>query len=267
MKIDNLSLVSVVSTKDFNDHHFRYTHKLLGNLKGEIYEKIRFNKSYFFSQNGFRKLVLSEKCVDELSNYVVPKEIRIDVLKTLPNRKDIIQLDSQNCIKYIKDDNQVTFISCFRKERPDISNVMSNDNMVHTHFFSINLNSGQVFYDHNNTFSGEVFKEQQEVIERYYSKFMVVVTFLELTEINVEIVSGTTTKKRCFSSKIKNNSKFDIVYVTSNWNTYKIKIGEVDVRGHWRLQPYGTGRSKYKYIWIEPFKKGITIRRPQKELV
>lgn len=273
MLLNDDTLCSVIRTVDFKRHHLDYTLKSMDNhIKNGVelstrVKKIFTEKNWFFQQNGFRTLVLSKSSFDSLDNFIVPKNIRVNVLKTLPNRKDIIQIDSQNCIQYIKTDEKVILVSYFRQTNPNGHNVYHTDFLIHTHFITIDLITGDVIYDENDTYTNVIFKTQNEVIEKYYSRFMVIVTYLELTEINLEIVYGKLNKHRKTNINIKNNSRFDVIRVTSKWNTYTLNLSTIDVRGHWRLQPYGTGRSKYKYIWIDSFQKGITKRRPQKELV
>lgn len=270
MIIHGESICSVVRSIDFRKHHIKYTtengKKVLIKFV-DLVRPIYMDKLWFFNQSGYRTLVLSKPSLDGLKNYIVSKEIRIDVLKTLPNRKDIIQIDEQNCIQYIKTDEKVLIVSYYRERDPKGHKEFNKDFLIHTHFLSINLVSGDIVYDQNETLTKHIFGSQKEVIEKYYSRFMVIVTYLELTDITLEIVDGFLTTNKKTNPNLKNSSRFDVIRVTSKWNTYTFNINPIDVRGHWRLQPHGEGRRLFKYIWIEPFQKGITRRRPQKELV
>jgi hypothetical protein len=90
---------------------------------------------------------------------------------------------------------------------------------------------------------------------------------LELTPITYNFIDGKKTYNPNKSEKITNETNKRFIMVNTNWNVETISLCDIRVRGHWRLQPYGSGRSQYKYIYIQPFEKGITRRLPQKELV
>lgn len=266
MKINNDSICSIISSKGFRDFQIEHSQKLYDNPNvTEGQKRICENKFDFYGQNGFRVLVLSNKCKDLLKHYKVLKEIRFDVLRSLPNRKDVIQIDVHNCIKYMKTDKRLDFISCYRKNETQFD-TYDNDDLIHTHFMTIDLVTEQIGFDDSNTYSGKEFNSIEEIIENYYSFFMVVITYLELTPITLKIIEGTTSKKRTTDINISNSSRRDIIYVTTNWNVETIRIGDINVCGHWRLQPYGSGFSRYKYIFIQPYVKGLTKKLPQKEL-
>lgn len=269
MKIDNLSICSLVKLKDFCDFQIKYTvewKKKYESHFSELQKKIYQEKINFYNERGFRILVLSEQSKENLKDYVVPKEIRIDVLKSLPNRKDIIQIDTHNCIKYWKDDNKVSVITCYRKNITQ-TDKMTNDDLVHVHFFFIDLKTGEVGMDNKYSYNNGIIDSVEKLIENFYSKFMVLITYLELTELKYELVESVLSKKRKTILGISNSSRNNIIHIKSNWNTRKIIMNDIHVRGHWRLQPYGIGRSQYKYIYIQPFDKGLTRRLAQKELV
>ncbi len=90
--------------------------------------------------------------------------------------------------------------------------------------------------------------------------------FMFLTENDeVELKPGmkSGTKK---SGKVINTLQQNITIVNSRWNTTVITSGEFGVRGHFRLQPVGVGRSENKLIFIEPFvKSGITRKAKSAE--
>ena len=124
-------------------------------------------------------------------------------------------------------------------------------------------------FDESNTYTNEEIKDVKTFIEKYYSRFLVVVTYLELTDVTLNIVEGSLSKNKNKKSNltISNSSRFNVIHVNTNWNTMIINVNTFGVRGHWRLQLVGVGRSQYKYVWVKPYEKGITRRLPQKELV
>jgi hypothetical protein len=269
MKITNESICSVVVTKDFKDHQIDYTkkgYKSTSFSDGQI--KILDEKLNFYKENGFRMLVFSKKSKENLDNYLIPKEIRLDVLRGLPNRKDVIQIDENNCIKYVKTDDTLCFTTHYRKSS-NIGTKPTWDNMIHTHFFYVDLKTGHMGFDESNTYTNEKITDVKTFIEKFYSRFLVVVTYLELTDVTLNIVEGSLGKNKNKKSNltISNSSRFNVIQVNTNWNTMVINVNTFGVRGHWRLQQCGVGRSHYKYVWVKPYEKGLTRRLPQKELV
>jgi hypothetical protein len=258
MSINNKSLINVVSSKDFTEFHIRDTEKLFKIYHINDTKKIDFinNKIEFHKTNGFRRLVFSKKSNDNLNNYVVPKDIRVEVLNLLPNRKDIIQLDENNCIKYIKTDTML-FVSTYRW----------TNQQIHTYSFSVDLLSGYIIMDYSDTITGKLISNVEVLVEKYYSKFLVVVTYLELTDVTLNIVEGTLTKKKKTYSGLLNTSRFNVIHVNTNWNVETINLNSFSVKGHYRLQMCGVGRKTPKYVYVTPYTKGLVNRLSQRELV
>ena len=269
MKINDESICSIIVSKHFREFHKQHTFKSLESGKlNDNQTHTMLEKVLFYDQSGFRMLVFSQKSKENLENYLIPKEIRLDVLRNLPNRKDVIQIDDHNCIKYIKDDERLSFITCYRKNLI-VSNKGTMDDMIHTHFFTVDLKSGVMGFDRSDTYSGTNVEDVKTFIEKYYSRFLVVVTYLELTEVTLNLVEGSLSKNKNKKSNlsISNSSRFNIIHVNTNWNTLVINVNSFGVRGHWRLQLVGVGRTQCKYVWVKPYEKGLVRRLPQKELV
>lgn len=229
----------------------------------------------------YRKLVLSDKSYRNLSNYKHPKEIRIAVLRTLPNRQDIIQLNPDKVIKYKKTD---TFLSVYITWWSD-----NTRTHIEGYFFYIDLLTGLSFY---NTYDGIIedaeFKLEEgvkiisnedligkklsyeDMVEKYYSQFMVCVTYVELEEVTYDICYSNSKRGHILKGNdLKNESPYNIIQINSNWNRSKLHIGDTyDVMGHYRLAPHGTeGNKYYKYIWIATYEKtGIIKRQAGKEI-
>jgi hypothetical protein len=265
MKINDRSICTTIVTKEFCDFHISHINKVSKNSIDEDF-KVWYEKLNFFQEKGFRILVLSKKSKMNLENYMVPKDIRIDVLKSLPNRKDVIQIDEQNCIKYVKTDTTLSVITCYRKS--DEIDGLKNDIQIHTHFFTVDLITGDVLCDQQNTYNREMINDRKILIEKFYSKFLVLVTYLELTNVTFQIVDCPSSKSyRKQSLETINKSRFNVIQVNSNWNTEIINVNTFGVRGHYRLQGCGTGRREYRFVWVNPYEKGLLHRLSQKELV
>lgn len=270
MKLNDQSLINVVESNDFKNYYLTTNEESSKNYvdnqdlfiqkygDDKLFE-IFPNKEFFYSQSVSRRMIFSKKSLDNLNNYKVPNDIRIEVLKTLPNRMDIVQLDESNVMRYIKTDKMV-YVSFNLLDKP-------KDGLgIFVTFFSINLETGFVAFD-NYDYLTDKMLDLKDIKEKYYNKFMVIVTYLELTPITYNFINGNSSYGTKKQDKIKNETNKRFIMVNTNWNVETITLMDIHVRGHWRLQPHGVGRSQYKYIYIQPFEKGITRRLPQKELV
>jgi hypothetical protein len=107
-----------------------------------------------------------------------------------------------------------------------------------------------------------------EEVTEFYSLFMRTVTYLELTPVTLNIINGGDKRGDIFRDNfIKNETKLSVIQVNSNWNVKTVRLGGFDVRGHYRLMLVGKGRTRYDYVFIRPYKKGILRRLPQKMTV
>jgi hypothetical protein len=255
MRIKEDSLINVVQQVGYIKHHVDFLTKacIVDPLKEDVYK----NKIGLFQETNFRKLIFSKKSIENLENYVVPKEVRIDVLRTLPNRNDIIHLDEKNCIQYKKTNELLSVSFHFSK---------MNDPLIHLYYFEVNLVTGKITTDNKRSDSNEDMN-LDKMIEYFYSKFLVVVTYLELTDVTYDILLGGMSFGTNKQGKVKNDTRNKYILVNTNWNTTIVRLDEFSVRGHYRLQPCGIGRKQYKYIYIQPYTKGGIKRIAQKKLV
>ena len=267
MKITEHSIINVVESKKYIDHHSKFNSdmfKILGCAPSDaLSEKDKaiisyYGKKYtFFNEQGFRRLILSNNVnKDIFNNYIVPKEIRYNVLRTLPNRKDSIQVDEKLLFRYTKTNDEI--LVCFDYYKP-------NDDLLYNYFFRIDL-INETFVKDEMGFNKTTISHE-EFIESYFSLFMLVVTYLELTNIETIILDGNKKVGTKKTGKYLNTTNKRFIIVRSDWNVEKLDLRDIHVRGHWRLQPCGVGRSQYKYVYIKPYDKGITRKLAQKELV
>lgn len=84
----------------------------------------------------------------------------------------------------------------------------------------------------------------------------------------VETVLAASNTKRKIpeveNGVLMNSTPFPIRYIDSSWLKTIIRTEGFLVRGHFRLQPHGIGRSERKLIYIQPFKKHGYVRRAKK---
>lgn len=261
MKLNKFSIINVVESTGYVKHHVDYMNLVksqdIKNLT--TYEE----KISFFKETKWRRLILSDKTKNNLSNYMVPKNIRYDVLRSLPNRTDSIMIDKLTLLRYIKTDECI--LGMF-----DTDDVTTNN--LYNYYFRFDLVNEKLTIsvgDHRKMDASDHDLDEsfKLFIEKFFSKFMVVVTYLELTPITLDVIDGGRSFGTKRDNKIKNETNKRFILVNTNWNVEKLDLRDVHVRGHWRLQPCGVGRSQFKYIFIKPYEKGITRRLPQKELV
>ncbi len=91
-----------------------------------------------------------------------------------------------------------------------------------------------------------------------------VLTYLFFGDITSRFIKAKDSV-RVEYSRIVNNSKMDVVFVDSLWKE-RISTDGFKVRGHFRLQPVGEGRSNKKLIWIDEYNKHGYNRRATVEI-
>ncbi len=130
---------------------------------------------------------------------------------------------------------------------------------VHYDIFGIRLNKGDAYM------AGV--PGQDETAKQ---KFIKLLLFIELSEIVFKqikpfqktIVDNITGGK--YENKIINQTGYNVIFVGTNWNKTIIVSGQFSVSGHIRIQPFGTGRSHYKPIWIEEYQKSGYMKKAPK---
>ena len=99
-----------------------------------------------------------------------------------------------------------------------------------------------------------------------HSNFVVqILAYLYYGDITTKFLLPKAKIKINSFSYFSNNAKIPITYVDSLWKQ-RISVDGFQVRGHFRMQPYGEGRTKRKLIWIEEFSKEGYNRRATKEI-
>lgn len=100
-------------------------------------------------------------------------------------------------------------------------------------------------------------------IEEYVYKFL---CFFYLAENEEQIIPAGKVYGTKKTGKVSNDFKFPLTVVTSNWNVTSIRTEGFGVRGHFRVQRTGRGRTNYEIIFIEPFTKKGYVRRSGKQI-
>jgi len=258
MKLNEKTLINIVETNDYILHHTNF----INNIKSkDVRNFLTYEKkiNLFKTTPTFRKLILSSNVLDDINNnYFCGSDIRYKVLKTLPNRKDSILINPNTLFRYIKTNDEI--VCCFDYNTKEGSDKLFN------FFFFIDLDKEQIVIDDTETLSGNKVS-YDTFVEEFFSRFMSVVTYLELIPIDTIILEGNSKYGTKKNNKYVNETKKNFILVRSDWNIGKINLMDISVRGHFKLVPVGVGRSKYEYRWWNPYKLKVKVKRPQKELV
>ena len=95
-----------------------------------------------------------------------------------------------------------------------------------------------------------------------FNRIAKILTFILLGDIETLFLDpGKSNNKPKNSGKIINTSRVPVTIVDSRWNTIVVRTDGFGVRGHFRLQPCGTGRADRKLVWIAAFEKHGYTRR------
>lgn len=85
--------------------------------------------------------------------------------------------------------------------------------------------------------------------------------FLEHAEVETKIVNNKKRKAVVDGEKVVNMTDFSLEVINSTYYTTIIRDEQFGVKGHFRWQPYGEGRSKLKYMYIKDFVKNGYTRK------
>lgn len=92
------------------------------------------------------------------------------------------------------------------------------------------------------------------LVARFISYILNVHIFTKYAEVETKTFIGGE-KAIYQGQKTLNDTKLPITFLDSKWFTNLVKSDGFNVRGHFRLQPYGTGLHERKLIWINEFEK------------
>ncbi len=174
-----------------------------------------------------------------------------DVFKHLRNQKITFIFNNGYLLRMLVSDDTLWF--CYLKF--DLDKGDDTNGQMYWIMFFTNRKTGELC-DH--------FKHKDvNEIEEFVYKFL---CFFYLTDNQEEILLSGKAYGTRKSGKILNSFKFPMTVVTSKWNTNTIRTESFGVRGHFRVQPCGTGRTNYEIIFIEPFTKSGYKRTSGKKL-
>lgn len=194
-----------------------------------------YNKTYVVTNTVFDKLPLLKI-----------KNINWNVFENISERKITLILPNQTFVRaYFRYDKVEV---CYAQAKPAKESVPGEHKegdlyLKYTVFF-VDLKTGEEKLPSDKTLD-----ESDKML--VYKLFC----FMFLTENQEEIIDAGKTYGTRKSGKILNDFNFPVTVVNSKWNITTINNQGFNVSGHFRLQWYGEGRSKWQMIFIEPFKK------------
>lgn len=124
---------------------------------------------------------------------------------------------------------------------------------------------GQVHYDINN-----ISDQTDENVASFAVMFgRVIPAFIEFAETETIVLNSAMPGKRkvYLDEKYITNAKLDVEIIDSTWYRELVHIGDFNVTGHFRLQPYGPMNSLRKLIYVKDFVKHDYHRIAKKEKV
>src|SRR5262249_3620182 len=89
----------------------------------------------------------------------------------------------------------------------------------------------------------------------YWQSWLItLLLFIKYCPLETKFVAAGR-KEHHVGQKYVNETKQKIEILDSTWFTTIVRSEGFGVRGHFRLQPYGTGMTQRRLQWIEPFEK------------
>jgi hypothetical protein len=99
----------------------------------------------------------------------------------------------------------------------------------------------------------------------YYRIVIAFELFRKYADVKVKMLQPKM-KVELFKCKYHNDNDHQIEIMDSTWFTDFVRSEAFKVRGHFRLQAFGTNLSERKIVWIKDFKKEGYTRKARKEL-
>lgn len=218
-------------------------------LPGEIHSLYNL-----VNANNQKPYLVTESVLENLSMLKVQKKdnhFDWTVFKHLPDQKVTFILPNNKALRMIIIEDRIHFFYTVFEFRDKVKGTGWMNNVI----FYLNRESGELC---------EHFKHKDVVeIEEMVYKFL---CFFYLTDNDEQIIAPGQVHGTRKSGKVMNDFKFPLTMVTSRWNTTTIRTEKFGVRGHFRLQPCGSGRMSREIIFIEPFEKKGYVRKAGKLL-
>lgn len=252
-------------------NHIAYRFLTDDKFTWEIIEHFHPNEIKVFTENGSDKDVLDKHREDAYKIYSTDKLINPEgnktfmVTESVMENLDLLKLTKKGdhfdwmVFKHLTD-RKVTFILPNNR----LLRMLVDGPMIQFFYLTFDLIAGgkpgsgwtnwEIFFiDREENRLCEHFEsDNMRKIEEHIYKFL---CFFYLTDNQEVIIPPGQVHGTRKQGKIRNDFRFPVTIVNKNWNLTIIRNEGFSVSGHFRLQPYGPGRTMNKLIFIEPFEK------------
>jgi len=202
------------------------------------------NKNYYVTNTVLSKLDLLKVSRNEKGWY------DYTIFSHLSNRKVTLIFPDNKLVRFVISDVQIIFD--YIRFEPTKEN--KYEGQMNNCLYYIDKDTGEPCTHYNHS-------DVKEIEDNVY-KMLCFLYLSDVTEVILQPGQSAGTRK---TGKILNEIKCPIVVVDANWAITSIRDEEFTVSGHFRLQPYGQGRSSKRIQWIEPFKKEGYVRKAKME--
>ena len=99
------------------------------------------------------------------------------------------------------------------------------------------------------------FAEQGRDLAWWVGEIMLFKTFLKYADVETKVINANTRRAHHLGTKYVNESNHKVSVLDSTYFTTISRTEGFGVKGHFRLQPYGPGRTQRRLQWIPDFEK------------
>lgn len=140
----------------------------------------------------------------------------------------------------IDNENSMVFFSYFLGKV--MSQVIINEGVVE-----------EFVVDIDNPHFKELNMDTKHYINLCYKHLLALALFKEYAKIESKVINRKKTLKN-INETVKNNTSYNVNYLTTNYYTNSVRTESFSVKGHFRIQPYKSRNTK-ELIWINSFEK------------
>jgi hypothetical protein len=227
--------------------------------------------SNFFYSSDSINYAFKSSAIDMIKKIPIDDKFDIKYLSNIPDSRASLLLGEGYNIRWVKEGSEIHGGII---EREDVQN---GEQYYGWRFFSIYLETGEIrlpikeeqYYNKEESYQNEKGEDGFYAIENPYDdeefrSFVQMLIFLELSDLEVYILSPNMKTGTRKTEKFINKSPSNVKIVDSKWNTISIRSEGFKVNGHWRLQACGLNREQRRLIWIDTFEKNGYVRNKSK---
>jgi hypothetical protein len=251
MKLNNKFLAVRYETEPLLKEYYLKEHlstrnRLLAPEEAWWEQRVEIAKNLTYSPNNYKIYYLSRKAQEEASMIKFDK-IDLKWFEQVPDGHYMYVVGVGDFYRFYKEKGRINVLNYFITDK-DGYNLWYDG-------YSILLDKGEM----------AMLPSQDKERGR---RFVQMLLYVELGDITVKKIKvgdkvkyGSTHDEQIFNDTDLKN----VYLVTSNWNKIVLVEGGFKVRGHFRVQPCGVGRTQYKIVWVREYEKGSFVRMQGKQ--